>query len=533
VRGKSVIWIWIIALLVTSLATAGISTSSPSTVLAIEPGMNTGDPGITFNVEVWVYDVTDLYAWNVRITFDPYVIKIDSIARGPFLETAGITEWFVWDIYHPSEPYGAINNTVGYLAVGDTLYPVGFPPNLPPNGATGSGKLLTITFSTNSTTRGVSPIHFEESGLTTILWISYPDVGTSVDIEHEALDSLFDNRVEFAAPVAMIYNPPMTGIMGMPVTFTSSSFDPDGWIVSEEWDFGDGENASGGVVEHAYATAGIYTVTLTVTDNDDATNSSTHGIEIFIWMEGGWVPDLVGFCSKPEHPDLNEAYGDRTLDLIGRVGNPTEEDYEVYVEFELYSKDEVELLGTLRTDVTPIPGGDIVDLSATFDTANNTWQCWSGGYWVEYGYYHWMMHKYIGFTRCYSRPNASEPWTEGYVRNYLSFHVKEVRHDIGVVDIWTNATFANPGDIVEVSVNVTNEGRMSETFTVPVTYDGNLIEDIEVTLAAGASQVLTTAWDTTGVDPDTYIIEAILPEICYERDVTDQSDYCVVFVVVV
>jgi len=55
----------------------------------------------------------------------------------------------------------------------------------------------------------------------------------------------------------------------------SESFDPDGEIVSYFWDFGDGTNATGVIVEHSYADNGTYKVTLTVTDDDGATASTS------------------------------------------------------------------------------------------------------------------------------------------------------------------------------------------------------------------------------------------------------------------
>jgi chitinase len=55
------------------------------------------------------------------------------------------------------------------------------------------------------------------------------------------------------------------------VTFdASSSFDPDGEIVSWEWDFGDGSMGEGEVVDHAFSTPGDFTVVLTVTDDSGA-----------------------------------------------------------------------------------------------------------------------------------------------------------------------------------------------------------------------------------------------------------------------
>jgi PKD repeat protein len=64
--------------------------------------------------------------------------------------------------------------------------------------------------------------------------------------------------------------------VGEAAMFTGgSSYDPDGNIVSYEWDFGDGATGSGVDTSHAYTSVGTYTVTLTVTDNDGAKDSDT------------------------------------------------------------------------------------------------------------------------------------------------------------------------------------------------------------------------------------------------------------------
>ena len=52
----------------------------------------------------------------------------------------------------------------------------------------------------------------------------------------------------------------------------AGSDDPDGSIVSYSWDFGDGATGSGVTPSHSYATAGTYTVTLTVTDDRAGTD---------------------------------------------------------------------------------------------------------------------------------------------------------------------------------------------------------------------------------------------------------------------
>jgi PKD repeat protein len=65
------------------------------------------------------------------------------------------------------------------------------------------------------------------------------------------------------------------------ITFNASgSYDPDGTIVSYEWDFGDGTNGTGKIVTHSYSSEGEYTVKLTATDNSSLTNSTTKKIKV-------------------------------------------------------------------------------------------------------------------------------------------------------------------------------------------------------------------------------------------------------------
>ncbi|RJS70407.1 PKD domain-containing protein [ANME-2 cluster archaeon] len=79
-------------------------------------------------------------------------------------------------------------------------------------------------------------------------------------------------------PTAVIASPTDGGTYheGTEVSFLSTgSTDPDGTIVSYNWTFGDGNTSTLANTTHIYATADTYTVTLTVTDDDGATNSTT------------------------------------------------------------------------------------------------------------------------------------------------------------------------------------------------------------------------------------------------------------------
>ena len=63
-------------------------------------------------------------------------------------------------------------------------------------------------------------------------------------------------------------------------TFTDASSDSDGSVVSWDWDFGDTGGSSAQHPSYTYASAGTYSVTLTVTDNDGATDSVTKPVTV-------------------------------------------------------------------------------------------------------------------------------------------------------------------------------------------------------------------------------------------------------------
>ena len=68
---------------------------------------------------------------------------------------------------------------------------------------------------------------------------------------------------------------------GITCTFDSSgSSDSDGTIASYSWSFGDGETSGAAAPSHDYPATGIYSVTLTVTDDAGATGSFSQDVSV-------------------------------------------------------------------------------------------------------------------------------------------------------------------------------------------------------------------------------------------------------------
>ncbi|MBX0295323.1 PKD domain-containing protein [Haloarcula nitratireducens] len=72
---------------------------------------------------------------------------------------------------------------------------------------------------------------------------------------------------------------PTSAQVGEELTFDAVASD-DGSIASYEWDFDDGETASGQSVTHAFDSEGDYTVELTVTDDEGATTTATQTVSV-------------------------------------------------------------------------------------------------------------------------------------------------------------------------------------------------------------------------------------------------------------
>ncbi len=125
-----------------------------------------------------------------------------------------------------------------------------------------SGTVLDVTVPWTPTTAGVRSIRARVSE------VAPEDVDASNNVHAQ------DVAVNIA-PVANA-GPDKTGNWNTPIEFTGSlSTDEDGLVVAYAWDFGDGETAPRGTITHTYKLPGVYTATLTATDNRGTASQDT------------------------------------------------------------------------------------------------------------------------------------------------------------------------------------------------------------------------------------------------------------------
>ncbi len=178
----------------------------------------------------------------------------------------------------------------------DIIVTVGAPPgNIPPaamiSGPTTGTEGMAVTFDASGsldldgmivsydwdlgdtmTATGISVTHTYTVGVYTVKLTVTDDTGAT----NSAMMDIVITTVTAPQPPMANAGGPYMGTIGMAIQFDgSASSDPDGTLVSYDWDFGDSIMGTGATPTHMYSMAGTYTVMLTVTDNDGMAGSVT------------------------------------------------------------------------------------------------------------------------------------------------------------------------------------------------------------------------------------------------------------------
>lgn len=106
-------------------------------------------------------------------------------------------------------------------------------------------------------------------------------------------------------------------------TFTSTSIDPDGSISSYSWDFGDGNQSTDANPSYSYAAAADYTVSLTVTDNDAATDVTSDVITVTNGGSGEATNTVISsVLTGTISAGKGKKFGSATVTVLDNQGNP-------------------------------------------------------------------------------------------------------------------------------------------------------------------------------------------------------------------
>ncbi len=150
------------------------------------------------------------------------------------------------------------------------------------------------------------------------LWLGRRSSGSAGKSYHDYIRMYAPSGEVEKPPVVSFTYSPLNPVVDESVTFdASSSYDPDGTIVSYEWDFGAGNitSTTEAIITHSYSSAGEYSVKLTVTDNSGLTNSTTKKLRVIeevipniswnmtITATNQLEPVVVGM-----HPNATEGY---------------------------------------------------------------------------------------------------------------------------------------------------------------------------------------------------------------------------------
>ena len=66
-------------------------------IVSIQPATQTAEPGQSLSVDVLISDVTDLYAFELDLAFDPTILATIGVTEGPFLPSGGSTVFIPWN----------------------------------------------------------------------------------------------------------------------------------------------------------------------------------------------------------------------------------------------------------------------------------------------------------------------------------------------------------------------------------------------------------------------------------------------------
>ena len=356
-------------------------------------------------------------------------------------------------------------------------------------------------------------------------------------------------------PVAKFTYSPERPIMNEPVTFNASLSTSDGGtIVSYFWNYGDGTNGTGMIVEHTYTTTGNYTVTLTITDSEELTGTAqatftVRGYPVATFTYSPALPlvgEVVTFNASLSTPDganivsYDWDFGDQTTGT-GMIVNHTYTTFGNHT-VTLTVTDSEDLSDTcskpIRILIAPVanftysPTKPIVNEKVTFNATASydpdrsivsyMWDFGDGNVTVAGAV---ITHAYTAEeTYNVTLTVTDDDGLTDTVWKLITVYTFLYVHDVAITSVTPSATEVYVGRIVNITVVAKNEGTAVETFSVTVYYNAISVGTQPVKdLLPDSETTLMFSWNTTDVTPANYTITAYATQVPGETETTDNT----------
>ena len=286
-----------ITLTVTDDAGATNSVMADITVMAAAPPGNippmaviTAPPAAAIGMEV-IFDASTSTDPDGTIVSYDWDFGDTMVSTGVSTTHTYATEGTFTITLTVTDDAGATNSTMTDIIITAAAPPVNIPPAAMISGPTTGTEGVAVTFDASGsldldgmivsydwdlgdtmTATGISVTHTYSVGVYTVKLTVTDDAGATTS----AMMDIVITAANAPQPPMADAGGPYMGTIGMAIQFDgSASTDPDGTLVSYDWDFGDTSMGTGATPTHAYSMAGTYTVMLTVTDNDGMAGSVT------------------------------------------------------------------------------------------------------------------------------------------------------------------------------------------------------------------------------------------------------------------
>ncbi|MEM3697562.1 MAG: CARDB domain-containing protein [Candidatus Bathyarchaeia archaeon] len=508
-----------------------------------------GTIGTRFNITLWVQDVTDLAAWQVQINYSDAIINA--------------TRWFepTWDNQYvfygkttmavPSDqphPDGGYYLTTyfhtppneGKITVGTNR----FPPPLPGQGFSGTGKLAIIEFN-------ITALPPEDGRLSCVLGIDNPNTYLLNSIGGEIAATKENGYYEISglmAPPPPVHDvaviavtPSKTSavegeILTISVTVKNKGNVPETFDVKAKYDtniigtqqasnLGPGATTTLDFMWDTTGIIGFFVISAEAVPVPEETNLGDNSLSDGMVRISPKVTERARiFVDPPEIVDptmrpsstfsinitiddvenlqvctYNLTYETNVIGLIGLNFFKVFDEYPIYT---MVGDEEAGFIWmnlTYKTPVTVASPTALVKLTFHVELLGSSIL---------------DLHDTI-FTN-----STGEPIPHDEQDGYFSALIR----DVAITNVIPSRNWVYRGQPINVTVTALNKGNVSETFDVKAYYNTSLVGTITVyNLPPGETADLIFTWDTTGVEEGNYTIKAEAMPVPYEFNTTDNE----------